>query len=426
MTTLHGNAVVAQSGGPTTVINASACGVIQEALRQPAVGALYGANNGILGIVREDLFDLRAESADTIEGLRSTPSAAIGSCRYKLGDLTKDRGKYERLLAVFRAHDIRYFFYIGGNDSMDTADKVNRLASETGYDLRVMGVPKTIDNDLPLTDHCPGFGSVAKFVAASVMETGRDTEAMYTFDPVTIMEVMGRNTGWIAAATGLARREPDEAPHLIYVPEVPFSRERFLNDVRAIHRRLGRVYIVVSEGIVDADGKYLLDAPSGQFDVDAFGHRQLGGVADFLQRLIEKEIGLKARYNKLGTCQRNAMHFASLCDSTEAYQCGQEAVRQAVAGTTGHMVLLVRESDEPYRCRTGLAPLADIANGVKKLPREYLDAAGTHISEAMRRYAVPLVRGEVPLRLGPDGLPTFSRFQRRPVVTKLPACVDVK
>ncbi len=421
MAILRGNAVVAQSGGPTTVINASACGVIQEALRQQAVGDLYGANNGILGIVREDLFDLRAESPDVIEGLRSTPSAAVGSCRYKLGDLAKDRAKYERLLDVFRAHAIRYFFYIGGNDSMDTADKVNRLAAETGYELRVLGVPKTVDNDLPVTDHCPGFGSVAKYVAASVMETGRDTEAMYTFDPVTIMEVMGRNTGWIAAAAGLARREPDEAPHLIYVPEIPFARDRFLEDVRAVHRRLGRVYIVVSEGIVDGDGKYVLESPGGQFDVDAFGHRQLGGVADYLQRLVEKEIGLKARYNKLGTCQRNAMHFASLCDSAEAYQCGQEAVRQAVAGVTGRMVTLVRDSDEPYRCRTGLAPLAEVANGVKKVPREFMDVAGTHISEAMRRYTGPLIRGEVPLRLAADGLPVFSRFRRCPVPRKLPA-----
>jgi 6-phosphofructokinase len=424
MTKLRGNAVVAQSGGPTAVINASACGVIQEALRQDAIGDIFGANNGILGIVHEDLFDLRAESAETIEGLKSTPSAAIGSCRYKLGNLETDRPRYERLLAVFRAHNIRYFFYIGGNDSMDTADKVNQLAKETGFELRVMGVPKTIDNDLPVTDHCPGFGSVAKYVAASVMETGRDTEAMYTFDPVKITEVMGRNTGWIAAATGLARREPDEAPHLIYVPEIPFSPERFLDDVRAVHRRLGRVSIVVSEGIVDAEGKYVLDSPKSQFDVDAFGHRQLGGVADYLQRLVEREIGLKARYNKLGTCQRNAMHFASLCDSSEAYQCGQEAVRRAIAGSTGLMVTLVRESDEPYRCVTGVAPLADVANGVKRLPREYMDAAGTHISEAMRRYTVPLIRGEVSIRIGPDGLPVFSRFQRRPVPQRLPKFVD--
>src|SRR5262245_29567093 len=251
MNPLRGNAVVAQSGGPTAVINASACGVIQEALRQPSIGDLYGANNGILGIVQEDLFDLRAESAETIEGLRRTPSAAIGSCRYKLGNLSADRDKYQRILEVFRAHSIRYFFYIGGNDSMDTADKVNRLAAEEKYDLRVMGVPKTIDNDLVGTDHCPGFGSVAKYLATAVMEAGRDTEAMYTFDAVTVIEAMGRNTGWIAAACGLARRDEDDAPHLIYVPEVPFDRGRFLADVRDVYKRLGRVFIVASEGLVD-------------------------------------------------------------------------------------------------------------------------------------------------------------------------------
>src|SRR5262245_60274281 len=307
---LEGSAVVAQSGGPTTVINASACGVIQECFGQPAVAGVYGANNGILGIVQEDLFDLRAESPETIEGLRSTPAAAVGSCRYKLGDLRADRGKYQRILDVFRAHGVRYFFYVGGNDSMDTADKVNRLAAEQGYELRVMGVPKTIDNDLPCTDHCPGYGSAAKYLAASVMEAGRDTEAMYTFDPVTVVEAMGRNTGWIAAAAGLARRDPDDAPHLIYVPEVPFQVDRFLADVRQVHRRLGRCFVVVSEGVVDERGEYVA-AQAGQFASDAFGHRQLGGVAGLLQGLVEREIGIKCRYNKPGTFQRNAMHFAS-------------------------------------------------------------------------------------------------------------------
>jgi 6-phosphofructokinase len=419
---LRGNAVVAQSGGPTTVINSSACGVIRESLRQGVIEDLYGANNGILGIIQEDLFDLRAESADAIAGLRSTPSAAVGSCRYKLGDLIKDRDKYQRVLEVFRAHNIRYFFYIGGNDSMDTADKVNRLAAEVGYELRVVGVPKTIDNDLVATDHCPGYGSVAKYLATAVMEAGRDTEAMYTFDAVTIMEVMGRNTGWIAAAAGLARHQEEDAPHLIYVPEIPFSVERFLADVREVHRRLGWVFVVVSEGLVDDKGEYIT-AQTGTLATDAFGHRQLGGVADFLQRLIEQEIGIKSRYNKLGTCQRNAIHFASRTDSDEAYQCGQEAVRQAVAGTSGFMITLVRESGHPYRCGTGLAPLALVANGVKYLPRDYLDVAGTQITAAMRQYAGPLLIGEVPIRIGADGLPEFMRFQRKPVPRKLPAFV---
>lgn len=415
---LRGNAVVAQSGGPTTVINASACGVIQECLRQPAIGAVYGASSGIMGILQEDLFDLRAEPAETIEGLRRTPSSAIGSCRYKLGDLSKDRGQYERILDVFRAHDIRYFFYIGGNDSMDTADKVSRLARELNYDLRVMGVPKTIDNDLVPTDHCPGFGSTAKYLAACTMEAGRDTEAMYTVDTITILEAMGRNTGWLAASAGLARRSEEDAPHLIYVPEIPFQAERFLQDVRGVLKRLGRAFIVASEGLVTEKGEYL-SAGAGQFATDMFGHKQLGGVADFLQQLIEKEIGVKARYNKLGTNQRNAMHFASKTDSDEAYMCGQEAVRQAASGTTGFMVTLVRQSSQPYRCGTGLAPLTEAANGVKKLPREYLDEAGTGISQKMRDYASPLIRGEVPIKIGDDGLPEFVRFKRQSVASKL-------
>jgi 6-phosphofructokinase 1 len=421
-TQLRGNAVVAQSGGPTAVINASACGVIQEALRQGGIEQLYGANNGILGIIQEDLFDLRAESADTIAGLRSTPAAAIGSCRYKLADLVAERDKYQRILEVFRAHNVRYFFYIGGNDSMDTADKINRLAAELNYELRVVGVPKTIDNDLVATDHCPGYGSVAKYLATAVMEAGRDNEAMCTFDAVTVLEAMGRNTGWIAAATGLARRREDEAPHLIYVPEIPFHVERFLTDVREVHRRLGWAFIVVSEGLVDEKGEYVA-AQRGLFAKDAFGHRQLGGIADFLQRLIEQEIGIKARYNKLGTCQRNAIHFASRTDNEEAYRCGQEAVRQAVAGTSGFMITLVRESENPYRCETALAALAEVANGFKRLPRNYLDVAGTQINDAMRRYAGPLVLGEVPIRIGADGLPEFVRFQRQPVPRKLPAFI---
>jgi ATP-dependent phosphofructokinase / diphosphate-dependent phosphofructokinase len=418
MDTFRGNAVVAQSGGPTAVVNASACGVIQEAMRYPqAIAAIYGANNGILGIVEEDLFDLRAESADIIEQLRCTPSSAIGSCRYNLGDLAEDRHKYDRLLEVFQAHEIRYFFYIGGNDSMATADKVNHLAADLGYGLRVIGVPKAVDNDLVGTDHCPGYGSTAKYLAVSAMEAGRDTEAMYTFDPVTIMETMGRNTGWLAASTGLAKRRPDEAPHLIYVPEIPFSPAKFIADVREVHKHLGRCFAVVSEGVQDEKGNYI----AAETTVDAFGRRQLGGVASSLHLLVMQETGLKCRYNKLDTCQRNAVHFASRTDSDEAYLCGQEAVRLAVAGTTGVMVALERQSDRPYRCTTVTVPLAEVAGGVKRLPREYMDAAGTGISEAMERYARPLILGEVPLRLGLDGLPEFGRFQRRPVSRRLPA-----
>jgi 6-phosphofructokinase 1 len=284
MDTFRGNAVLAQSGGPTSVTNASACGIIQEAMLQPqAIAELYGANHGILGIVQEDLFDLRAESADTIEQLRCTPSSAIGSSRYRLGELPADRARYQRLLDVLQAHDIRYFFYIGGNDSMGTAANVQRVADEAGWALRVVGVPKAVDNDLVATDHCPGYGSAAKILAVCAAEAGRDTEAMATFDPVTIMETMGRDTGWLAAATGLARRRPDEAPHLIYVPELPFHTERILADVREVHGRLSRCFVVVGEGLKDDKGNYIATETGA---VDDFGRRQLGGVASYLQRLV--------------------------------------------------------------------------------------------------------------------------------------------
>ena len=420
MDTLKGNAVVAQSGGPTAVINSSACGIIEETRQHPeAIGRLFGANNGILGIVQEDLFDLGAESSDAIAMLRCTPSAAIGSCRHSLGDLFRDRDKYLRLIDVLAAHEIRYFFYIGGNDSMDTADKVAKLARSQGYELRVIGVPKGVDNDVAGTDHSPGYGSAAKFLATCVMEAGRDTEAMYTFDPVTITETMGRNTGWIAAATGLARRRPDEAPHLIYVPEISFGLERFLDDVREVHRRIGRVFVVVSEGVQDVAGNYV----AAQTSVDGFGRRQLGGVANFLRQVVTHELGLKARYNKLDTCQRNAIHFASRTDSDEAYLCGQEAVRQALEGATGMMVALLRQGRQPYQCAVELVPLGRVVGGLKPLPREMMDDSGTQISEALREYVTPLVRGEVPIRIGSDGLPMFAHLQRKPVPRKLPPFV---
>ena len=415
---LRGNAVVAQSGGPTAVINASACGVIQEALRQEAITAIYGANNGILGILNEDLFDLGKEEPDVIEGLKSTPAAAIGSCRHKLGDPKKNPEEHAKILQVFQAHNVRYFFYNGGNDSMNTANQLAELAQEQNYELRVVGVPKTVDNDLVITDHCPGYGSVAKYLATSVMEAGRDTEAMHTHDVVTILEAMGRNTGWLAASTGLARREERDAPHLIYVPEVPFSLTQFVQDVQEAHQKYGGVFVVVSEGIVDEKGE-LIAASTGEFSTDSFGHQQLGGVADFLQRVVEKEIGVKCRYNKPGTNQRSARHFASQTDVEEARLVGQEAVRQAVAGNSGIMITLVRESESPYRCVPGTAPLAEVADGEKKLPREYVNDAGNGITEAMRRYVLPLIQGEAPLRMGKDGLPTFSRFQRHAIPKKL-------
>jgi 6-phosphofructokinase 1 len=387
------NAIVAQSGGPTAVINSSACGVIQEATQSGKISRIFGATNGILGVLKEDLFDISAERPETIEALKQTPAAAIGSCRYKLKSLEDSKADYERILEVFEAHNIHYFFYIGGNDSMDTADKVNKLAEETGYEMVCMGIPKTIDNDLACTDHCPGYGSVAKYVATSAAEAGRDTEA-------------------------LAARSPEDAPHLVYVPEAPFSFDKLVSDVKEVLKRLGRVFVVAAEGLKNEKGEYIT-ADAGAFGKDSFGHMQLGGVGEILKVVIEKEIGIKARFNKPGTNQRIAIHFASLTDVNEAYMCGQMAVKTALAGENGKMVTLVREDDADYKCTTALAELSDVANGEKKVPAEYINDKGNHITDAMRDYVRPLVTGEAPITIGEDGLPVFMRFERKPLEKKL-------
>ncbi|NIA17523.1 MAG: diphosphate--fructose-6-phosphate 1-phosphotransferase [Planctomycetes bacterium] len=411
------NAIVAQSGGPTAAINSSACGVIQEAMKSDKIGRVFGATNGISGVLKEDLFDISAESKETIDAMKRTPAAAIGSCRYKLKSLDESRADYERIVDVFKAHNIRYFFYAGGNDSMDTCDKVNKLAAQTGYEMTCMGVPKTIDNDLAFTDHCPGYGSVAKYVAVSAMNAGRDTEALYTADTCTILEVMGRNAGWIAASAGLAGREPQDAPHLIYLPERAFSKEKFINDCKDVLAEFGRIFIVCGEGLVDDKGK-IITADAGSFGKDSFGHAQLGGISDVLKDLVEKGVGIKARCNKLGTNQRSAMHFASLTDVNEAYMCGQAAVKHALAGINGKMVTLVRESNDPYTCGIGLAELSDVANGEKKVPDEYINEAGNGITEAFKEYAGPLIKGQAPVDIGDDGLPVYMRFERKPLEKK--------
>ncbi len=419
MSRIKGRAVVAQSGGPTAVINASAAGVIETALADPEVfTGVYGAHNGILGVLQEELFDLGRERPEEIARLRRSPSAALGSCRYKLKDLKASRADYERILEVFRAHGIRYFFYIGGNDSMDTADKLATLAAETGYELVVMGVPKTIDNDLGFTDHCPGYGSVAKYTAVTAMEAGRDTESLYTHDTTTVMEVMGRNAGWIAASAGLARRSEEDAPHLIYLPEVAFSKERFVEDVQACLARYKRCFIVAGEGIRDGEGNYLADV-GGSFVKDAFGHTQLGGAGQMLRYLIENEVGVKCRYNNAGTSQRNAAHFASATDADEAYMAGRAAVEQALAGTTGKMVTLVRaRAKGGYACQTGLAELAEVANAEKPVPREFINERGNGVTQAFLDYARPLIAGTVELEMGDDGLPVFARLAKHRVAKK--------
>ncbi|MBN2510912.1 MAG: 6-phosphofructokinase [Spirochaetales bacterium] len=406
MSILRGNAIVAQSGGPTAVINASACGVIQEAMKHKAIGKVFAAHNGILGVLEDTIFDLGAEDRRAIEGLKVSPASALGSCRHKL----KRKEDFERILEVFKKHNIRYFFYIGGNDSMDTADKVNNLAAETGWEMVAMGVPKTIDNDLAETDHCPGYGSVIKYLATMTMEAGRDTEAMYTTDTVNIIEAMGRNAGWIAAGTALAKRNEEDAPHMILLPETPFDNDRFLSGVQEWIKRIGRCVVVVSEGVKNPDKSYLSEM-KGAFGRDSFGHAQLGGAAQFLQSAVEAQIGVKARFAMPSTIQRTGIHFASLTDSREAYLAGCTAVRLALKGENGKMVTLIRADTKRYRCITGTAPLAAVANGEKPFPREWIGSDGFSVTDDFIAYALPLIQGEVKPRMK-NGLPEFVRFKK--------------
>ena len=403
---LEGNVLVGQSGGPTAVINASIEGVVAEALNHDCIEEIYGTLNGVLGILNEDFIDLASESQQTIRGLRHTPGAALGTCRYKL----KKQADYERVLEVFKAHNIRYFFYAGGNDSQDTADKISKLAQQQGYELRVIGIPKTIDNDLPVTDHCPGYGSVIKHVATTVREMACDHAAMGQGDLVSILEVMGRNAGWIAAGAALAKRRdhPHDAPHIILLPEVAFSAEKFIADVQRTLKREKYCLVVVGEGLVDDDGNYVAAAEA----TDAFGHAQLGGAADFLQRLVEANVpGVKARTAKLGIAQRAAVSNGSQTDADEAFLAGQAAVEAAINGETDKMVTLLRGDADHYTCETGLAPLSDIANGVKKLPKDWINEDGISMNYQFVRYATPLIQGETPLPHD-NGLPVFSTLSK--------------
>ena len=414
MAELVGNCLVAQSGGPTAVINASVAGVITEALNHNCIEEVYGGLNGVLGILNEEFIDLAAESQQQVRALRSTPGAALGTCRYKL----KKQQDFDRVLEVFKAHSIRYFFYCGGNDSQDTADKISKLAEAQGYELRVIGVPKTVDNDLAVTDHCPGYGSVVKYICTTVRELACDNEAMGQSDLVSILEVMGRNAGWIAAGSALAKRRdhPYDPPHLIYLPEVAFSVEKFVEDVRRVLKREKYCLIVVGEGLVDKDGNYLATDSAA---TDAFGHAQLGGAAEYLMRLVEQHVGVKARTAKLGIAQRAAAHCSSKTDSDEAFLAGQAAVKAAIAGETDKCVILVRGETDHYTCETGLAPLGDIANGVKKLPREWINEDGVSMNFQFFRYALPLIQGEVPVAYD-NGLPLFARLEKHRIDKVLP------
>lgn len=410
-----GTLVYAQSGGVTAVINATASAVI-EAGRRHGLRVLAG-RNGILGVLREELIDTSDEPASAIRALAQTPGGAFGSCRYKLKSLEADRAKYERLIEVFRAHDVRWFLYNGGNDSADTSLKVSQIAAEFGYPLTCVGVPKTVDNDLAVTDACPGFGSAAKYTAVSVREAALDVAAMAdTSTKVFVYEAMGRHAGWLAAAAGLAGHGPDQAPHLILFPERPFDEADFFARVQATVERVGWCVVVASEGIRTADGTFVADAGAGK---DAFGHTQLGGVASYLAARVKDALGYKVHWTLPDYLQRSARHIASETDLRQAMAVGRAAVDYAVKGRNAVMPVIVRTRDRPYRWKIEPAPLADIANRERTLPADFIREDGYGITEAARRYLEPLIRGEAYPRYGRDGLPKYVRLRGASVEPKL-------
>ena len=410
------NAFYAQSGGVTAVINASAAGVIDACRKHPRrIGKLYAGRHGIVGALTEDLIDTSRESAAAIRALRHTPAGAFGSARYKLKSIEQDRAKYERLIDVFRAHDIGYFFYNGGNDSMDTALKVSKIGVELGYPITCVGVPKTVDNDLPVTDCCPGFGSVAKYVAVSTREAALDVASMArTSTKVFILEVMGRHAGWIAAAGGLAARKPGDAPHIILFPEVPFEQKRFLDRVKECVTTRGYCVIVVSEGVRGPGGKFLAEAGT----TDAFGHSQLGGAAPEIARIVKDGLGYKYHWAVADYLQRSARHVASKTDVMQAYAVGKAAVEFALKGQNAVLPVIIRTSNRPYRWTIRSAPLEAVANVEKTVPPEFVTEDGFGITAACRRYLSPLIAGEdyPPYR---DGLPDYVELRNAPVRRKL-------
>jgi ATP-dependent phosphofructokinase / diphosphate-dependent phosphofructokinase len=410
------NLFYAQSGGVTSVINASACGVIETARKhRNKIGKVFAGRNGIIGALREELIDTSKESAASIAGLRVTPAGAFGSCRYKLKSFAESRAEYLRLMSVFRAHNIRYFLYNGGGDSQDTANKFSQFSLREGFPVACIGIPKTVDNDLPITDNCPGFGSVAKYVAVSIREAGLDVASMSeSSTKVFVMEVMGRHAGWIAGAAGLAAEQECDAPHIILFPEIPFDRKKFLNKVDYCVKRFGYCAIVVSEGTRNPDGSFLADA-GGK---DAFGHVQLGGVAPFVAAMIKQELGYKYHWAVSDYLQRAARHIASKTDVEQAYAVGKAAVEFALKGKNAVMPAIIRKPGKNYAWTIGEAKLSLVANKEKTMPRSYISRDGFHITNAGREYFAPLIQGEdyPPYK---NGLPRYVRLKNLPVPKKL-------
>ena len=417
MPTNKRNALYAQSGGVTAVINASACGVIETArAHRDRIGRVYAGRNGIIGALAEDLIDTSKESAAAIAALRSTPSGAFGSCRYKLKSLEANRREYERLIEVFKAHDIGYFFYNGGGDSADTCFKVSQLSQSMGYPIQAIHVPKTVDNDLPVTDCCPGFGSVAKYVAVSTLEASFDVRSMAkTSTKVFVVEVMGRHAGWIAAAGGLV--EDHGIPVVILFPEIEFDESKFIERVDALVRQHGYCTVVVSEGCHWPDGRFLAE----QGTKDAFGHAQLGGAAPVVADMVKRALGHKFHWAVADYLQRAARHIASATDVKQAGQVGARAVELALKGHNAVMPTIERTSDAPYRYKIGVAELSKVANVEKFMPREFISADGFSITEACKRYLRPLIQGEDYPKYGRDGLPVYVTLKNVAVAKKLPA-----
>jgi 6-phosphofructokinase 1 len=412
------NILYAQSGGVTPVINATACGVIETARQNHGkIGKVLAGKDGIIGILNEQLIDTSKEKRSDIAALRHTPGGAFGSCRYKLRSIEESRAEYERLIEVFRAHNVGYFFYNGGGDSADTAYKVSQIGNKLGFPVQCIGVPKTIDNDLPITDNCPGFGSVAKYVAVSIMEASLDVASMASSSTkVFVLEVMGRHAGWIAAAGGLAQREKGDPPHIILFPEVALDEKAFLKKVDHAVKTWGYCSIVVSEGVKNKKGQFLADAGTR----DAFGHAQLGGVAPVVANLVKEKLGYKYHWAVSDYLQRSARHLAAKVDVDQAYAMGAAAVKFALQGKTGVMPVIERTSDKPYRWKVGEAKLSRVANREKKMPKRYISADGFGITAAARKYLEPLIRGEDYPPYDRHGLPKYVRLKNQLVAGKLP------